>query len=349
MNIFLSILSIIVMIILHEWGHFIAARICKVPVYEFAVGFGPKLFSFKSKKKETVYSIRAIPLGGFCSFDNISESDTINGITDLALEKIPIYKKVFISFMGPFVNILCGFLLVFGCITSFGITESYNKIAGFSENRGNISEYLEIGDEIIEVDGLDVSARNETILSEYLTNEFKGETIHVKAIKNDGSIKEYDIKPYYDEELGRYFIGFKLSFETRKPGLFEAIKISAQSTGEVITGVFNTLTGLFSRKYSLQDTAGIVGTVVIMSEYAKPEFLESFLALISYISINLGVMNLLPIPPLDGFKILESGIELIRRKKMKEKTVVILTTVSFGILLIFSLILILVDVGRILQ
>ena len=114
MSIIISILAIAIMIILHEWGHFIAARICKVPVYEFSMGFGKLLFKHQGKK-ETQFSIRAIPLGGFCSFDSPEslKNSAENGITDSALNKIPIWQRIFICFLGPFINILTAFVIMF--------------------------------------------------------------------------------------------------------------------------------------------------------------------------------------------------------------------------------------------
>lgn len=349
MRILISILAIIIMILVHEWGHFIAARICKVPVYEFAVGFGPKLFSRKGKK-ETVWSIRAIPLGGFCSFDDISKNGTVNGITDVALEKIPARKKVFICAAGPLMNIVLGLLIVIACTFIFGLADMSNKISGFTDNNvgGNIAEYLEVGDEIIEVDGMDVSAHNETKLQDYMTNDFKGGELHVKVIKGeDGSIKEYDIKPYYSEENKRYYLGYKLTVDYVRPNIIDGLGYSIKTTASYVYGVFEGIYDLFSGKYKFSEVSGIVGIVDYMSDNAKFDFIEDFLLIAAFISVNLGVMNLLPIPPLDGSKILQTGIEKVARKKIPEKVIVVTTVASFSLLIILSVVLAVFDITKI--
>lgn len=335
MHIILSILVLLLMILVHEWGHFIAGRICHVSINEFSIGFGPKIFS-KKGKKETTYSIRAFPLGGYCAFD----ADDPTGAIDTSLNKQPLLNRLFIFIAGPLMNMIsCAVILFVICFfvgnpTPVTVIESTQP--GYEA-----AEVLEPGDEILKANGIELH-KNPKILSEVIQSS-KGSTMTFE-IKRGSETLEVKVTPKFIEEKNAYAIGIIQARENVTIGFMESIKLTGATMSRYATAIFDTIGGLFTGKYSVNDMSSIVGIVSVMSEYASPSNIDMFLSLCAYISFNLGLMNLLPIPGLDGSKILFGLIEGVTRKKIPEKVEVILTLISLAFLLILTGYLMLHDV-----
>lgn len=344
MSVLISILAIIAMIIVHEWGHFIAGRICKIPIYEFSIGFGPRLFKKRNEKKGTDFSIRAIPLGGYCAFDDISDSANINGVTDTALDKLPFGKRAFICAAGPIMNFIFAFIITF-CVCLFA-GGSYNttEIIDFTENSA-ISNVFNVGDTITELNGVDVKD-NEKKMTQFLS-DFKGGSLNVTVIDKNGNKIEKEVTPNYNKETGRYALGFYMGNKTAPESLFKAIPDSLKETGSYFYNVVDGFVGLFNGKYKMDELTGIVGAVSTMSEYATKNTILSFLSLVCFISVDLGIMNLLPIPPLDGFKIVSGFYEIIFKRKPNDNIMTKVSIASFFVIIAFSVFLIIKDVIRI--
>lgn len=343
MSIILAILALAVMIAIHEWGHFIAGKICKIPVYEFSIGMGPALWKHKGKK-ETVYSIRALPLGGFCSFDSPESLNNAaeNGVTDSALDKVPILQRIFICAAGPFMNILFAFIIVFGLSLFAGETIQTTKIIDFMDNSPAINK-IEVNDYIYSIDDT-VVYNNRDLLTETINKDAKENgTLKITVLRDDKYI-DYDITPIFNKETQSYMLGIYEGNDYKSLPLSKAIPNSFKEIGTYISSVYSGLIGLFSGKYKVNEMSGIVGTVAFMGDYAKTTTIIPFLSLIALISVNLGIMNLLPIPALDGSKILFAIIEAIRKKPINKDVELKLTMTGFAILIGLSVILIISDI-----
>ncbi len=327
MKVLITFLGITIMIALHEWGHFIAARICKLPVYEFAVGMGPVIKS-KVAKSGTKFSLRAIPVGGFCSFDDAKDS----GIQDSALNRIPIWQKIFICIAGPLMNLLTGFVIFFMLITLIGVPVISNKIIGVQEGFP-AENVLEVNDEIIEIDGTKFGSFDGIAITEQISVA-ADKQLSIKFTR-DGKIHTVNLTPIQNEsDTTRVYLGIQLGTTYRTANGFEYISKPMGLTIDYIKQVFDGLISLLTGKAKLSDMSGIVGIISYASEYATLENIFSYATILAVITINLGIMNLLPIPGLDGSKILIGITELIcGGKRFPEKIEAKLITVSFVLLI----------------
>lgn len=332
MHVLFAILILCFMIAIHEYGHFLAGRLTNVPVYEFSIGFGPAIFK-KQGKRETLYSIRAIPFGGFCAFD---KGDHV-GIADSALNQIPVWKKIVIAIAGPLMNILLGLLIAISLYAFIGRPKPIPTIASFAENLP-AQAVLQVDDTIIEVNGIEVG--NDTSI---IGNEIqKGQPIELTYIRNNQT-EHTSIQPVVQED-GSYLIGITYKTQNETIPFFQAIKEGSVFTVKSMGLVFEAIGGLFSGKYSIKDLSSVVGIVKVMSDNAQTDSLYVFVALCAYITINLGVMNLLPIPGLDGSKILSGLYTAITKKQFPPKLAEKLITVSMIILLGLTVILMIKDI-----
>lgn len=307
-TILIAIVFFSLIIFVHELGHFLTARLFKVKVHEFAVGMGPKLLSWG--KGETKYSIRAIPVGGFCSMEGEDSESSDEG----SLSAKPWYARFIILASGAAMNILLGFVIcvVFVCIYySSGIPTT--TVEGVV-TQAPAAEFIQPGDRIIRVNG-----HRTNILKDinFEVQNNGAETMEV-TLQRDGETITRKVKPYlerYEDGSTRYLVGFTAGFE--KPNLFNVLRQSFYETvwnGKI---VFVSLGMLISGKAGVNEVSGPVGVVNVMSEAAKPGGLAglvNILSIAALISVNIGIMNLLPFPALDGGRILFVFIEAIRRK-----------------------------------
>lgn len=323
-SILLAVLALMIMIVIHEWGHFIAGRICKTPIAEFSVGMGPLIFQ-KQGKRETKYSLRAIPLGGYCAFD----TDDATGVVDSSLNKLPVYKRIFIFIAGPLMNIVTAIAVYFFIAIAMGFPVVSPVIESVVEN-GPSYNIIQPGDEIVAINNENING-DVTLISEYI-NKYEGKEIIVTVSRND-EIVDLTVQPKLDEESQKYIIGITQSVVSEKLNFMDSIKYAGSSTKEAVVATYQGLWGLISGKNKMSEMSGVVGIVNIVSVYAKPSTFNIFLSLCGLISVNLGLMNLLPIPGLDGSKILFGIYEKIFRKPIPEKAEYYMTMVGFFLLI----------------
>lgn len=469
MSILLAILIFGFLIFIHELGHFVAARICGVHVLEFAIGMGPKLFSIKSKKSGTAYSLRMIPLGGFVSMlgetgmeavqgtngENTENSILINTVEDTekpsdaemtvveeahtpeaapaepdphAYSSQSVWKRIFISLAGPFMNVFLGFLLMLvfvitsaangplgsNHVAAFFVTynaeeahdglikgDYISKIDGerlqsFSqlcklvtddedglftvevsrvvmngeeqtvENviltdvsldpafLGASFEYslsekagLEVDDEIVKVNSVSVHTQNE-LAYEIMNKGF--EPLDLTVIRDGKTIVLEDVVFPSFEDSGVVFgdVDFRVWAEDVEegktlPSLSVLLKHTWFRSVSTVKMVYDSLGGLFSGRYGMEAVSGPVGITQTISDVAKTGMLN-VVYLVIVISINLGIMNLLPIPGLDGGHLLIYVIEVIRRKPMKKELESIITFVGLLIMLALAVLIAIKDI-----
>lgn len=351
MNTFLTILLAIVafgiLIFIHELGHFIAARIFKVTVNEFSIGMGPTLVSYESKKSHIKYSLRMLPLGGFVSMaGEDEETSDPNGFN-----KKPAWQRLIITAAGPLVNLVAGFLamIIVVAATNIGSTVVYETLdeESFLEYYPE-SEYetefhdpgLRAGDKIVRVNGKRVSILDE-LSYEVMRNGH--EPVELEIIRDGESMTLHDVRFPVIVSDGQRFGMMNVVVYRAEKGFFSTIGMSFEKSWLTVRTCWESLFDLITGRYTIAAVSGPVGIASAMGDAARDGFL-SFLNIIVLISINLGFMNLLPFPALDGGRLVMLLVEIISKKKPPAKVEAIINMVGLVILLTFSVFILVKDV-----
>lgn len=321
-----AILIFLVMILIHEFGHFIAARLTGVKVNEFAIGFGPTIF--KKQGKKTLYAIRAIPFGGFCSMEGEDgESDD----QDAFCNKKP-WKRLIIVIMGATFNLLFGFILV---MITLAPTKVYTTttIASFHENAVSVNSGLQAGDTILEVNGRHIFT---TYDLSYNFTGIKGDSVDM-LVKRDGKkvfLPDVTFKTSKSDGMNYVVVDFYVYGQKRTFASYfaQSFKTSLSYARVVLFSLIDLISG----KFGISAVSGPVGVTVAISQVARTSIMD-LLPMIALISINLGLFNLLPIPALDGSRALFILIELIARKPIPKKYEAIVHAAGFILLIGFML------------
>ena len=325
MTIIAAIILFGIIVFIHELGHFLFAKRAGVKIHEFAIGMGPKIFS--TQKGETKYSLRLLPLGGYVSMEG--EDGESNDPNSFGAKTV--LQRASIIFAGPFFNIILTLLLLIPVFAYMGTPSDSNVIGTVLENTPAIEAGLKPNDKILEIDGNKISNWNDIV------NNLQKETskpIDIK-VERDNTTKEVSIKPEKNEQ-GRYVIGISPVYEK---SIFKAIPKAFVATidmikqmlifvGQLITG---TVPGGFENS-----VAGPVGVIGIVSDAAKMGIIN-LIYIGAVISLNLGVLNLLPVPALDGGRLLMLAIEAIRGKKLDPNKEAMIHTVGLVVLMAFML------------
>lgn len=308
MYVFLALLLLGVLIMAHEAGHFFAARACGIEVQEFALGMGPLLLKKKSRRG-TQYSLRLLPIGGFCQF--YGEDEDVND--PRAFNNQAVWKRMLTVVSGPLMNFIVALLVVVIYLSALGVTSVVPKVGEVEENAAKAG--LAVGDVLLAVNGTDVVDVN-TVHEAIKASEGSEVTLRVKRGEQETDIA---IAPFYDEEYSRYRVGFSFAQERIKVSLLESIPFSVSYNIESVRLIVQTLKNLFVRGEGVSDVTGPVGTVYVIQEVTQSGGIDVYLELLALISVNLGVMNLLPIPGLDGSRLLFLIVEGVRRKPVRRE------------------------------
>jgi len=346
-NILIFVLILSVIVAIHEFGHFIFAKLTGVYVYEYAIGMGPKIFSFKPKKSETTYSLRAIPLGGFCSLaGEDTDSDDLEKVPEnRRLQAKKPWQRFLIMFFGPGFNFLLAIIILFFIAMVWGGTTYDPIISTVTKDTPAYEAGIEQGDKIIKIDNHKIKTLDDVSLYLALTDKTKNTTIKVE--KNDTKkVETYKIKPkkVTKDKQTTYVYGIGLKAE-KTTGFVNACKYVVVKTKSLFRQMFVTIEALFTGKVSVNDLSGPVGIYSIVSEQAK-NGIADLLYLMAYLSINVGFINLLPIPAFDGGHILFILIELIRRKPVKPETENMIHTIGLCLLLLLMVYVTINDIFR---
>lgn len=319
------------LIFIHELGHFAAAKTFGVQVNEFSMFMGPVLF--KKQKGETLYSIRLIPIGGFCEM----EGENGDSISPRSFTAAAWWKRLVILVAGPLMNLVAG-LVLFGCF--FAPQERYivpvvdqvepGSAVAADENRDGIRE----GDRILEIDGERIYMYSDfdLVLTANADSQNNPENRHDLVLLRHGQrveLRDFAMqKRQFQEEDGSVSLRYGFSFGSVERSFSSLLKQTWNACLSNIRMVRISLKMLFTGKAGLKDMSGPVGIVQMMSETSarSSSLYYAFLNMLSFgglISVNLGIMNLLPIPALDGGRsvgvVLTALVEGITRKKINPK------------------------------
>lgn len=357
MYILLAILLLAILIVVHELGHFMAARLMKIDVTEFSVGFGPKLVKWKSKKYETDFSIRAVPLGGFCAF--YGEDDTKGESKDdpRAFAKQNVWKRMFVILMGPLMNFVLAFcvaVVFFWCSTVPAEPVVYEPfIAGVEAGSPAQDAGLEAGDIITEINGQNMLDGTTDTLTETIAGWQEGNDPLQAVVRRGEETLSLSLTPKWNEKAGRMLIGVSISAKllsgVRPVGFLEGFGLAWDTCAEYSGALFDTLKKLVTTGEGLDQTAGPVGIISIVADQVKQAGFQAFVNLLVLLSINLGIMNLLPIPGLDGSRLVFGIVEVIRGKAVPPEKEAIVHVAGMVLLFGFMIFITFKDVTRLFQ
>jgi len=329
MSVLYIVIAISLVIFFHEFGHFIFAKKFGVTVERFSIGFGPKIFEFPYKG--TIFRISLFPIGGYVKMKGENYGEEKGEPDEFLSQKW--YKKILIVFFGPFFNYFLSFLIFFSLVIFYGIPQpKKGTIVGeLLPNKPAVSSGLKKGDKILKVDKTKVNTWKE--LSVIIHNSGGRELI--LKIERNGKVFDLKITPQYDKEMKVSLIGILPEVTYTRGNIFlslyNSFRITISYTERFLRGLFEIITG--KRK---PEVAGPVGIIGLLNKAAHQGF-DPFLNLLAIISLNLALINLFPIPLLDGSYILFFFIEGITRKKLSQKSVEIAQMIGLSILLFLFL------------
>ncbi len=307
------------LIFAHELGHYLVARLSGVRVLELAIGFGPKLLGWR--KKGINYSLRIFPLGGFCRM--LGESPDDEPAPDNFIKK-PLHLRAAVMAAGSLMNLLLAlivFFIIFFFLMGLQSTRLETVLPGSPAQRAGLAP----GDRIVAINGEKINSW-EDIVAEVSKNP--GEQIEV-VVKRNGEIKDFTLIAEPDPESGRGMIGITAAWE--KYQFMASLRTSLASFGMVISSIYQVVTG----KAPL-DVTGPVGIIMVVNEVARTGFVN-LLWLTGLISISLGLTNLLPLPALDGGKLLFLLIEALRGKPIDPEKEGFVHFIGFALLIVLIL------------
>lgn len=331
-------------------GHFVAARIFGVRVNEFAIGMGPKIFSVKSKKSGTVYSLRVFPIGGF----NSIEGENGDSSDEAAFCCKPVWQRMVIIVSGALVNIIFAALVM--CIVVIGTDklgstviantrppEASEEQSGEEITESSVSntyEKLLPGDEILKIDGKRVHIVDDLVY----TVAFKGTKPVTVTVIRDGEKLDVEgvVFPTY-ESSGVTFGSVDFTVLRAEKNFFTVIEHSFYKCISSMEMCWESFAGLITGRYGLDQVSGPIGITEALGEATKSGW-TTVLNMLVLISMNLGIFNLLPIPALDGGRFVFLLVEAIRRKPVKPDVEAMVHTVGILVLMLIMVVVACKDV-----
>lgn len=315
MTIIYSLFVFLLVILVHEFGHFIVAKINNIKVNEFSIGMGPALFS--KNRGETKYSLRALPIGGYVAMegedDESSDPRSFNNASP--------FKRIAVLFAGAFMNFVAAILL--GTLVFSFIGQQTTSVASFTENSPAKEAGLLEGDRIVSIENVEINQWEDISAT---LNQVKKDEVNIKVDRNG---KEISLNVIPDVTESNYFIGIYPKMEKK---IGNAFVNSFNFAKEVVLQVYKFVGQLVTGRAELKGLSGPIGIVKMIGDSSKAGFLNVLL-FAAMISANLGAFNLLPFPALDGGTIVITFIEMLIGRNVPEKFKIALNLVGLTLLL----------------
>lgn len=343
-NILLFILILGSIVLVHEFGHFIFAKMMGVYVYEFAIGMGPKIFS--KKGKETEYTIRAIPIGGFCQMagEDLDDDDLKKVPKDKRLQSKSCFQRFLIMFFGAGNNFIFAILLLFSIGLIWGGTSMEPLVSSVEKNYPAYTAGMSAGDRILEINGHKISTSDD--ISLYLAVADPDSTSKIKVQTKDNTTETLSIKPKKDKVDGKTTYRYGIGMQQEKTyGVLSAIQFTYKKTGSIFKQMAVTVGYLFTGGIKISQLSGPVGIYSIVGEQSRAGIMN-VLYLIAFLSINVGFINLIPLPAFDGGHILFILIEKIKGSPVNPETENKIHTIGLFLLMLLMIIITFNDVLR---
>ncbi|WP_101697923.1 M50 family metallopeptidase [Clostridium minihomine] len=330
-------------IFVHEFGHFFTAKLSGIRVNEFAIGMGPQLFSFQ--KGETKYSLRLLPIGGYCAMEGEDESSD----DERAFGRKPVWKRIIVVCAGAVMNILMGIVLM---MILLGQQPAFTSttISQFAENSALQQAGMQEGDQFYSVGGYRVYTDRDLSFSLATSNP---QSIDFAVVRDGKKLYFHDVKmntrPHGEQQV--MVLDFYVSAIQKNP--ITLIQKASADTVSVVRMVWYSLVGLVSGQFGLNDMAGPIGAADAISQAASIGLkqgigpaMNNIVMMMTMITVNLGVVNLLPLPALDGGRLIFLLIELVRRRPINPKYEGWVHAAGFALLMTFMLIITYSDILR---
>ncbi len=355
MNWLLIFLGFAALIILHEAGHFFAAKATGMRVEKFFLFFGPRIWSVK--RGETEYGVAAIPLGGYVKITGMNPEEEIPPeIADRAYYRQPVWKRIVVVAAGPAVNIVLAFAILFAVYWVNGSQEIAQKVGTVMPDTP-AAQTLQPGDRVLAVDGetyagLSTERRLERFGEAVASHECAGKQVDgctaatpvALRIERDGKPQTILIKPEYNAEAKRALIGFRYGSSPVEVGAGEAADQAITAVWKVTSGTFETFSRLFESEQR-EKLSGIVGVSDVANQ-TLDESAEKSLLLLALVSLSLGLINLLPILPLDGGHIFWSLVEKLRGRPVSLRVMEKASMIGFALVMLLFVLGLSNDLGR---
>jgi len=328
----LAIVGFSLIIIVHEFGHFVLAKAGRMYVHEFFMGFGPRIFKFKSKIG-TEYGLKAIPVGGYVKIMGMDRNEEIpEGMENQSYQGKPFYKKFLTIFAGAGFNVIFAIILI-AIFLSMGVYEP-NTTIDYVQPGTPAEDYgFSTGDVVTAINGEKIETWDEFAAE---TQDKPGEKVAYTIIRGGNEIT---IEPVLDEVEGRGYLGIAPQSVKVSLGFFEVISESFKMTGEILVSYVKLFGMLFSGQIPFDQARPVspIGVVSIFQQSISMG-IQNFILFMALVSILIGFGNLLPILPLDGGNIVLLIIETIRKKPIPAK--LLEAANYFGIFLMVSLLIV---------
>lgn len=326
---FVFVLGVVVCI--HEFGHFLFAKRAGIYVYEFSIGMGPRLFHWKKKDGETEYSLRLIPIGGFCSLAGEGNDDDGKLPKNRLLQSKPAWQRFLVMFFGAGNNFILAVILLFFVAVVWGAPSTTPTLTTVEENHAASIAGLQVGDTILSINGKKTSTIDD--VSIYLQLADKSKSVDFEVARTNGTKKTISVTPEKQEVNGTtvYKIGVGLNPKVRHD-IGSILQYTVVKTGSLFKQMTITLGGLFTGQIGVSQLSGPVGIFGIVGKQAK-DGIQNILYLIALLSINVGFINLLPLPAFDGGRILFLIIEKIKGSPIKPETENMIHNIGFFLLI----------------
>lgn len=326
-----------VLVTVHEFGHFITAKLTGMRVDEFAIGFGPKIY--QQKEGDTLYSLRAIPLGGY---NKIAGMDPDDPVEPDSFKSKSIPARMLVILAGALMNFILPVILFTGIFMAEGMDRPVDEpvLGSVVTQKAADNAGLKVGDRILTINGAKVNTWKEVVD----TLQANGEKPVQLTAERSGVVHSYTMTPEYNKELGRPLIGISPKFETVKPGFFEAVKLGFGYTKYIITAMVDGLQKIVTGR-APAEVAGPIGVAQMAGEVAEKGILP-LISFVAFLSINLGVINLLPLPALDGGHVVLLILEGLRGKPLGKKAMTNIQTVGIALILALTIFSTFKDITR---
>ncbi len=318
------------LVLVHEFGHFMTAKLTGMRVDEFAIGFGPKIFS--QKYGETKYSLRAIPLGGFNDIVGMDPADNPAGERGFC-EK-PVLSRMIVILAGSTMNFILPIILFFGIYSTVGVgkVSTAPVIGGLMEGMSAESAGLKVGDKILSIDGKPITTWQEILAT---TKTLEPDKNVVIVYERNSQVEETIMMPKFDEKYKRLMFGIQSQIEYEQKTLHEAFIASVDHTKEIFLMMVSALADLV-RAPSDAELSGPIG-IAQMAGQAAETGLIPLLNFAALLSLNLGIINLLPVPALDGGHFVGLVIEAVRGKPLGARALMYTQRAGIAFLLLLTI------------
>ncbi len=317
----IAILFFEFIIVIHEGGHFIAAKLMKIKVNEFAIGMGPKVFSFK--KGETKYSLRWIPFGGYCAMEGESEESDKDG----SFSTKSVGARFFVVIAGAVMNLILGFIIIFCLICSQNLVGTAT-VAQFDDNAKSAACGLQVGDEIKSIDGMRIYTSTDVQTGLSRSRDGKVEMV----VLRDGKTVDLSVQFEMDDFEGTPVINMDFWLLGKEKTPLNVISNAGNVFVSYTRMVFLSVHDLIAGTYGVSDLSGPVGAVSVVSNAVKASAYSAF-KIMALLTINIGLFNLFPLPALDGWRLFLLIGEGITKKKLPPKWEYAINGIGLALLL----------------